>query len=150
MINASAYRRLLASWPRLTLKMVELPVSSIGWCINWSHRISETFFRWCWTTMCLSVDGELAFSTRLRRYDGAGLLRVERHVLDIEMSPWVPSQAVESDLRLCSAVHARLWQRYPTNLQRGPKKWGHRLVTIILSNLNRLKKIWLEDSLINL
>ena len=27
----------------------------------------------------------------------------------------------------------------PIELQGGPKKWGHRLMTIILSHLNRLK-----------
>jgi len=36
------------------------------------------------------------------------------------------------------------------SIQGGPRKRGHRLMTIILSNLNRLKKISLSDSLVNL
>ena len=32
----------------------------------------------------------------------------------------------------------------------GPKKWGHRFVTIILSDLNRLKMFFTGDSLVNL
>jgi len=35
-------------------------------------------------------------------------------------------------------------------LQGGSKKWGHRLMTIILSNLNQLKKISLIHFLVNL
>jgi len=36
------------------------------------------------------------------------------------------------------------------NVQGGPKKRGHRLMTIILSNLYRFKKNSLEDSSVNL
>jgi len=36
------------------------------------------------------------------------------------------------------------------HIQVGPKKWGHRLMAIILSNLNRLKFFSLEDSWVNL
>jgi len=36
------------------------------------------------------------------------------------------------------------------NVQGGPEKWGHRLMTIILSNLNQLKKNSLKDILVNL
>jgi len=35
-------------------------------------------------------------------------------------------------------------------LQDGPKKWSQRLMTIILSNLNRFKHFSLEDFLANL
>jgi len=35
-------------------------------------------------------------------------------------------------------------------LQGGPKKWGHRLMTIILSNLNQLKNFSLIHLLVNL
>jgi len=32
------------------------------------------------------------------------------------------------------------------SIQGGPKKWGHRLIATILSNLNRFKFFSLEDS----
>jgi len=35
-------------------------------------------------------------------------------------------------------------------IYRVAKKWGHRLTTIILSNLNRFKNCSLEDFLVNL
>jgi len=41
--------------------------------------------------------------------------------------------------------------RINLNIYRVGQKWGHRLMTIILSNLKQIsKKISLEDSLINL
>jgi len=40
--------------------------------------------------------------------------------------------------------------RVSTCLQRGPNKRGHRLMTTIVTNLNRITFFSLEDSLVNL
>jgi len=75
-----------------------------------------------------------------------------REVFDVD-ERLLGERSMAMSLFVC--LSARIFQKPQSKLYRtfdvqgGPKKRGHRLMTIILSNLNRFKNFLLQDSLVN-